>query len=57
MYGITLGNVQGERDLGVTIDNDLKFRKHTAAVSNKANQILGLVKKSSNTRDKYTIST
>jgi len=32
------------RDLGVTIDHDLKFHEHTSLVTNKANRILGLIK-------------
>ena len=51
MRGVTLNNVQDEGDFGVTIDNDLKFHKHNATVTRKANQILGVVKKSFNTRD------
>ena len=51
IHGVTPDNVQDERD------NCLKFHRHTATVTKKANQILGLMKKSSNTRDEYTIST
>ena len=34
-----------EKDLGVIIDKDLKFHVQTAAVINKANRLLGLIKK------------
>jgi len=34
------------RDLGVTIDHDLKFHERTSLVTNKANRILGLIKRS-----------
>ena len=32
-------------DLGVTIDEDLKFHDHTLFVTSKANCILGIIKK------------
>ena len=35
-----------ERDLGVNVDNELKFSKHTAIQVNKANKILGLIRRS-----------
>ena len=35
-----------EKDLGVIIEDNLKFHTHTAAASKKANQILGVIKKS-----------
>ena len=38
--------VQSVRDLGVMIDRDLKFHEHTSLVTNKANHILGLIKRS-----------
>ena len=34
------------RDLGVMIDEDLKFHEHTLFVTNKDNCILGLIKRS-----------
>ena len=40
-----LEQVTEEKDLGVIIDNELKFHKHTAATIKKANSILGLIKK------------
>ena len=40
-----------EKDLGVTIDNQLKFHRHTNIVVNKANQILGLIAKTFETLD------
>ena len=39
------------------IDNNLKFHNHNAKAAKKANQILGVMKKSYNTRDKMTICT
>ena len=35
-----------EKDLGVIIDDKLKFHIHTATATKKANQILGIIKKS-----------
>ena len=46
-----------EKDLGVIIDKNLKFHAHTAAAVKKANQVLGLIKKSCHSRDSYTIKT
>ena len=48
---------RNEKDLGVIIDDSLKFHEHTASAVKKANQILGVVKKSYNARDKTTICT
>ena len=47
---------RSENDLGVNIDDSLKFHLHTAAATKKANQILGMIKKY-RTRDATTIST
>ena len=46
-----LEQVKTEKDLGVIVDNELKFHKHTAATIKKANAIL--VKKSFVSLDKY----
>ena len=46
-----------EKDLGVMIDPTLKFHVHTSAATKKANQILGVVKKTYTTRDATSIST
>ena len=46
-----------ERDLGVIVDDELKFHRHTATATKKATQILGIIKKSYQTRDAVTIST
>ena len=46
MNGYTLEQVTEEKDLGIIIDNELKFHKHTAMDIKKANRILGLIKKS-----------
>ena len=41
-----LQQVREEKDLGVLIDEELKFHKQTAAAVKKANSILGLIRKS-----------
>ena len=46
-----------EKDLGVIIEKKLKFHAHTAAAVKKANQVLGLIKRSYHSRDSYTIKT
>ena len=45
MEGRPLEKVDAERDLGVLIDKDLTFRKHIAAMIQKANQMLGIIKR------------
>ena len=45
-----------EKDLGVIIDDNLKFRTHAAAAIKKANRTLGIIKKSYTSRDAMTIS-
>ena len=57
MNGHTLESITQEKDLGVIIDNSLKFHVHTAAAVKKANQVLRVIKKSYCTRDAETIST
>ena len=46
--------VRFERDLGVIVDDELKFHMHTATATKKANQILGIIKKSYQTRGAVT---
>ena len=55
LYGKTLESSIHERDLGVIVDNKLKFHIHTNHTSKKANQILGILKKTFKTRDATTI--
>ena len=45
MDGKELDQVKEEKDLGVLIDNELKFHKQTAAAIKRANSVLGLIKK------------
>ena len=51
MNGCTLEVTTQERDLGVIIDNELKFHVHTAAAVKKANQVLCIIKRSYCTRN------
>ena len=57
LNGHILENVNSEKDLGVIIDDSLKFHLQTAAATKKANQILGVIKKSYQTRDTFTMAT
>lgn len=41
-----------EKDLGVNVDKDLKFSKHAEIASNKANRIMGMIKRSFTCIDK-----
>jgi len=50
-YNYTLDNtilehVEGEKDLGITIDNNLKFTDHINNKVKKANQIMGIIRRS-----------
>ena len=53
----TLEVVQEEKDLGIIIDDMLRFHQQTACVVKKANQVLGVIKRSFNTRNEITITT
>ena len=46
MSGAELEVTEVERDLGVQIDGDLKFREQAAAAVSKASQILGVIRRS-----------
>ena len=58
MGDLTLETATEEKDLGVIIeslDDKLKFDKHTEAQVNKANKVLGLIQRSFETLDKETL--
>ena len=46
-----------QKDLDILVDNKLKFHARAHAAIKKANHVLGLIKKSYNTRDPHTIKT
>ena len=53
----TLDSTKNEKDLGVIIDNELKYHVHAASVTKKANQVLGIMEESYYTRDAKTMPT
>ncbi len=55
LKGHNLEQMHQEKDLGVIIDNQLKFHNHTSAAINKSNQILAIVKKSFMHLDMVTV--
>ncbi|KAI8489231.1 hypothetical protein Bbelb_329700 [Branchiostoma belcheri] len=55
--GQTIEETVEEKDLGVTIDNQLSFHSHTAKAANKGNQVLGLIKRTFYNLDKDTVPT
>jgi len=46
MNGIAIDIVESKKDLGILFDNQLKFHSHTNNISNKANRLLGLIRRS-----------
>ena len=46
MNGRKLDQVYEENDLGILMNNELKFHKQTSAVVKKASRVLGIIKKS-----------
>ena len=52
---ITLESVNCQRDVGIQIPRNLKFEEQCAAVINKANSVLGQIKRAFNTRDQSII--
>ena len=55
MNGQYLEDVDEEKDLGVLVDSELKFRKQAAAVVKNANSRLGLIRKSFASLDEETL--
>ena len=55
MNGHVLEQVEYEKDLGIIIDNELKFHVQSSAPVKKANQILGLIKRTIATKNEKTI--
>ena len=52
----TLESIKSEKDLGIIIDEELKYHVHTTSATKKANQVLGIIKSSYVTRDANTIA-
>ena len=46
MPGTILKSVTVERDLGILVDSDLKFREQSASAVSKASQILAVIRRS-----------
>ena len=49
-----LQNVNEEKDLGIIIDNQLKFHSHVSSISSKARKLLALIRQSFIYSDKET---
>ena len=52
-----LKNVQCIKDLGVTISRDLSWSKHVGITVNKANRVLGIIKRTTGTASKRVFIT
>ena len=57
MDGTLLEHVESEKDIGVEIDNKLKFNKHVSNKVNKANTVLGVIRRSFKHLDPPTFTT
>ena len=55
MFGQGLASHSVEKDLGAYIDEQLKFRRQAVAAANKANEILGLIKRTFVHLEIYTL--
>ena len=42
IYGTEIEHVFNEKDLGITIDSELKFEEHISLKARKANAIMGM---------------
>ncbi|KAJ8024353.1 hypothetical protein HOLleu_34249 [Holothuria leucospilota] len=51
----SLEEVIFEKDLGITVDKDLNFRKHVSPIVSKANSTLGIIRRSFRYLDRNTI--
>ena len=45
MNDVQLADTKQEKDLGVIVDEELNFHKHVSSAASKANQILGMIKR------------
>ena len=55
LLGVPIMHVPEEKDLGVVIDEQLKFKKQAATAISKANQILGIIRRSFELLDIQTL--
>ena len=54
--GVQLKSVESVKDLGVTINYDLSWGKHVSYIVNKANKVLGVIKRSLGSDNRYAFS-
>ena len=45
LYGQNIRVTESEKDLGVIINNDMKFKDQVASAAKKANETLGMIKR------------
>ena len=55
IQGNVLKKVTEEKDLGVFVDGELKYRRQAAAAVSRANQVLGIIRRSFEHLDAYTL--
>ena len=55
LKGAALDETEAEKDLGVYMDPDLKFRRQAAAAVNKASQVMAAIRRSFQLLDKSTL--
>ena len=55
MNGHYLEDIEEEKDLGVSVDSELKFHKQAAAIVKSANSRLGLIRKAFASLDEETL--
>ena len=54
--GVQLKSVESVKDLGVTINYNLSWGKHISYIVNKANKVLGVIKRSLGNDNRYAFS-
>ena len=54
--GTQLKSVDSAKDLGVTINYDLSWGKHVSYIVNKANKVLGIIRRSLGNDNRYAFS-
>lgn len=54
--GMVLKDVKSLKDLGITISKDLTWSEHISIIVNKANQVLGLIRRTVGTANTTTFS-